>query len=122
LVKYKLMTAMADRRCRVGLRTPWPARRFEAEQAVLRGGGIDDHPRYAKLTPLANVAAESISDRGEYALSATNKVVSDGLPAIHAAMADTQANLAAVAPVDVRQGLSVLYFPFSETTPTWCFG
>jgi hypothetical protein len=92
LVKYKLLTAMADRRCRVGRRTPWPARRFEAEQAVLRGGGIDDRPRYVKLTPLANVAAESMCDWGEHALSATNKVVSDGLPAIHAAMADTQAN------------------------------
>lgn len=105
LVKHKLMVVMADVEDDRQLDG-----RIELDDAVLGGErpgrrGVsgpnkvsfvaavsttdDGRPRYAKLAPLPAVAAEPISVWGENALADSAKVISDGLPAIHAAMVDT---------------------------------
>lgn len=106
LVKHKLMAVMAeveDDRQLDG--------RIELDDAVLGGErpgrrGVsgpnkvsflaavsttdEGRPRYVKLTPLPSVAAEPMTAWGERALADTAKVVSDGLPAIRKAMADSR--------------------------------
>lgn len=105
LVKHKLMSVMADVEDDRQLDG-----RIELDDAVLGGErpgrrGVsgpnkvsfvaavsttnEGRPRYAKLTPLGHIAAKSMSDWGERALADTAQVVSDGLPVIRKAMADT---------------------------------
>lgn len=106
LVKHKLMAVMAD--VEDGRQLDG---RIELDDAVLGGErpgrrGVsgpnkvsflaavsttdEGRPRYVKLTPVPSVAAESMAVWSECALTDTARVVSDGLPAIRRAMADSR--------------------------------